>query len=341
MARATPREIRWKVIILWKLFNYSVPQTCQALGLTRASVYNFRKLYTDTGRVDVDVVRRGRMPKLTDPEAAALVQHMKINPSHHSSDFQAWFERKFGKKLSKSTIGRYFHMNGYRKGKNRKEWVQVDISRKESKTTAFDDVPKLDFKSCFDTFLQSEMGDTIQVSAAAAAAASSTPPPPPPATAAAAVDSPDRQSDSMAETLTLSPEFNDDDDDDDEIVDEPESPESRCNESVLIQLPAALETTGEALRSLREHNPLASWSLPKQDDQGIDFVKYFDQFVASFESKPSQSLSPGLPPPPPPPPPPTPPTPPPQPSYAPHHQLMRQMTKPFQLTNEYNPSRRF
>eukprot|EP00118_Oscarella_pearsei_P008016 m.40346 g.40346 ORF g.40346 m.40346 type:complete len:260 (+) comp32950_c0_seq1:93-872(+) len=242
MARATPREIRWKVIILWKLFNYSVPQTCQALGLTRASVYNFRKLYTDTGRVDVDVARRGRMPKLTESEATALVQHMKINPSHHSSDFQTWFERKFGKRLSKSTIGRYFHMNGYRKGKNRREWVQVDISRKESKTNAFDDVPKLDFKSCFDTFLESGMGDTI-----------------------------------IMETPVRSPAMSDDG---------RVSPDSLKSVDGCGEGFPALGKTDGLLRSLLELNPLASLPLPKCDGAAagnpVDFVKYFDEFVASF-----------------------------------------------------------
>ncbi|XP_062516072.1 uncharacterized protein LOC134191470 isoform X2 [Corticium candelabrum] len=261
MARATPSEIRWKVIILWKLFNYTVPQTCKTLGLTRASVYNFRKLYNDTGRVDVNAVRRGRMPKLNEAEATALVEHMKEDPSQHSTDFQDWFFRKFGKKLSKSTIGRYLHTNGYRKGKQRKRWVQVDVSKNESKTDFLKDVAKPDFKGCFENVVN--INNVITDMAPAASDAS---------------DESGSSSSSQGTTPLQDQSYH-------PHTFNFENAQSPMNDESM-SLDTTMATT--ALQHLLQHNPLSSLSTTSAltvklelKDGKADFAKYFDDFVAA------------------------------------------------------------
>ena len=267
MARATPSEIRWKVIILWKLFNYTVPQTCQALGLTRASVYNFRKLYNDTGRVDVNSVRRGRMPKLNEQEAAALVEHMKKDPSQHSTDFQDWFFRKFGKKLSKSTIGRYLHMRGYRKGKHRKQWVQVDINQMDSKSDFLKDIPKADYKVCFESTSTSGI-----------------------ASMAATCTALSLNSDETGSSTSSTPS-----------QDQSYSFDLPTQQSTLGCYSTGSDTdVTTALQGLMQHDPLSSLAKTSPlfvklelKNGEADFVKYFDDFVAacSTTSHPSDVSS--------------------------------------------------
>lgn len=260
MARATPSEIRWKVIILWKLFNYSVPQTCQALGLTRASVYNFRKLYNDTGRVEVHSVRRGRMPKLNEEEATTLVEYMKEDPSRHSTDIQDWFFSKFGKKLSKSTVGRYLHMHGYRKGKHRKQWVQVDVSKKETKLEFLKDVPKPDFKGCFESIMNSGIANITPISDCSDETGSST---------------------SCMDTTPV----------EDKSYHHHSLDYDRDQAPIDHSTDLDSTTASNALQGLLQHNPLSSLGTTsafsvklEMKDGKADFAKYFDDFVVNCSS---------------------------------------------------------
>jgi hypothetical protein len=204
------------------------------------------------------------MPKLNEQEATALVEHMKKDPSQHSTDFQDWFFRKFGKKLSKSTIGRYLHMRGYRKGKHRKQWVQVDINRADNNSKFLEDIPKADYKVCFESTSPSGFANI--------------------ATCTTLPLSSDETGSSASSTPAQDQSYSFD------------LPTQQSVPSI------GSDTVTTALQGIMQHDPLSS--LAKTSPSFVklelkngeaDFVKYFDDFVAacSATSHPSE-VSPQL-----------------------------------------------